>query len=641
MKNFNPDSKIIVPLINMFNVCPVNDYKIMSINEFEDFYELIMQGMKAGYVVSPMCSYKYAKEFIDQIDMKYNSTFYTTWNDVTNKTRLELLADQIMHYMTTYGTDFTEQPYIPNTNPNEPKWTSYKVINPCMWIELYNKCLNMLYSGIALKSQTVKYLTDFVIEYVKYFEIEVNVDKIKNREALVILCDKLNTLPKDGQKLFAHIVYKTTGATMIINNRETVSDIIDCTNGFGSQKIINMINNLTDEQLIELSTIFNRYKRLFLAFKNSQTSSVINKISRLSKKYHKPMKRGFWETVINDESIDIEKIVEKSKEATNFKLIQIMQAIRERALIIESNTPNMYIIRNGKVFIKDNVATENEMMSKFYRYMKIYDICEKQLIENLSAKKCAIKFPEKYELVCPTSEKNFIGDFPMGTSCKLGKESVIGIYWRNEWGAHDFDLSYASITGEKISWCNNMYDKNLSVIYSGDMTNAPDGANEVIKFVSDDIVNGIVNINRYYGLNNAKYRLFFGVDNNPKSFDQDMKNYMVDPNNILLESEIVQGEMKQQSIGIVLDGKFYFYSLSCGYDRIMQSIHKKHTRKKEKYYPNRDSNEMIKILNRKTLSSIKLKDILLDAGFWEATENDNEILDLNNIDRSSLIELFS
>ena len=97
MKNFNPDSKIIVPLINMFNVCPVNDYKIMSINEFEDFYELIMQGMKAGYVVSPMCSYKYAKEFIDQIDMKYNSTFYTTWNDVTNKTRLELLADQIMH----------------------------------------------------------------------------------------------------------------------------------------------------------------------------------------------------------------------------------------------------------------------------------------------------------------------------------------------------------------------------------------------------------------------------------------------------------------------------------------------------------------------------------------------------------------
>ena len=117
----------------------------------------------------------------------------------------------------------------------------------------------------------------------------------------------------------------------------------------------------------------------------------------------------------------LEKIVEKSKEATNFKLIQIMQAIRERALIIESNTPNMYIIRNGKVFIKDNVATENEMMSKFYRYMKIYDICEKQLIENLSAKKCAVRFPEKYELVCPTSEKNFIGD--------LGKYFVIFAYF--------------------------------------------------------------------------------------------------------------------------------------------------------------------------------------------------------------------
>ena len=35
-----------------------------------------------------------------------NATFYRAWNDVLSKTRFELLFDQIMHYSTTYGTNF-------------------------------------------------------------------------------------------------------------------------------------------------------------------------------------------------------------------------------------------------------------------------------------------------------------------------------------------------------------------------------------------------------------------------------------------------------------------------------------------------------------------------------------------------------
>jgi hypothetical protein len=50
---------------------------------------------------------------------------------------------------------------------------------------------------------------------------------------------------------------------------------------------------------------------------------------------------------------------------------------------------------------------------------------------------------------------------------------------------------------------------------------------------------------------------------------------------------------------------------------------------------------LIEILNRKTRSLLPLKATLLDAGFWEVTEDDTEVLDLTTIDRGTLIELFS
>jgi hypothetical protein len=37
-----------------------------------------------------------------------------------------------------------------------------------------------------------------------------------------------------------------------------------------------------------------------------------------------------------------------------------MQAIREQVLALTSGTPNMYIIRNGKVFIKDKEFNEDK-----------------------------------------------------------------------------------------------------------------------------------------------------------------------------------------------------------------------------------------------------------------------------------------
>lgn len=644
--NFTPCNATIRPLIEMFNVCPDTN---AVYNNPDVARSVIRKGLEKGYLIHPNCANAYADAFLSTIDMQYNNTFYKTWSDVENKTRIELLIDQLIHYMSTYGTCFMGNAYVPNVYEGEPEWTTYKVISNITYTDLFDKCYDMLCSGIALKSETVKHLTEYIIEWCEYTgepSHYPNLDNIKNREAMVILSDRLGILPRDGQKLFAFLVYKATGETMIIKNR-AMRYIIK----HNLSKIDELFLTLTDKQLIALASVYNRYKELFLAMKNQFTRTTINKIARLSKKHHKPMVRGYWENILNmpiDEVMNT--IGSHLDEVTNFKLIQVIQSIMER--LNNDSNENMYLVRNGKVFVKNNDRKLSN--STILQMCAIYNICRNQLIENLSKKKCAVKFPEHYELTCPTSEKNFIGNFPMGTSCKLGKESVIGIYWRNDWGTRDFDLSYEGIDGTRIGWNHDFKTGNGNVIFSGDMTDAPNGANEVIKFISDDIINGIVNVNRYNGQPGSKYRLFFGIDTRKDPFNKTMAKYMVDPNNIQLEAEMNQGDMSQQALGIILNGKFYFFDMACGYSAIKTAVRISKMRSEGVDKENRNGywdwyssggdtvgqDGLIEILSRKTRSLMPLKQTLLDAGFWEATDDDIDVLDLTNIDRNTIIDLF-
>jgi hypothetical protein len=503
----------------------------------------------------------------------------------------------------------------------------------------------MLQSGIALKSETVSVLTDYVITFAKCQNMPVDVDSIKNREALVIICDALGVMPKDGAKLFAHIIYKITGDTMIVKNRDMRNRIKLRMKSIHNYREI--WKSLDEAQLIALASVYNRYKEIFLSFKDKNDTvmnRIINKIGHLSKKHHKPMKRGFWETVLNSHVDEVVLRSEASK-ATNFKLLQVMQSIRERLLMAYDNTPNMILVRNGKIFIKDN--TYSPECAKFFDWETKYNVCCEQLISNLSKNACKVKLPEKYVLTCPTSEKNFIGDFPMGTYCQMGENSVVGIYWRNDWGTRDFDLSFNDVHGNRIGWNSGYYNEDQSVIYSGDITNAPNGANEVLHFrgtASHPIPNGVVNINRYNGESGSKYKVFFGTDDwaNVNKADKHNGNYMVDPNNLQLEATMKSDEMSQQTIGMVVDSKFYFYSLSCGYAPVTMAIRHKNGESKFRYSGEsykESANELIDIVTRKLYSMIALEQILQLAGFEFVTEDAD--VDLTIPDRSKLIELFS
>lgn len=639
-----PSTAIITPLIEMFNMCP--DGPTVLSGKQAARKNLFKKALSKGYLIDVNCLNEYAEAFIDSIDMQYNSTFYKTWEDVTNQSRRTILFDQILHYVTTYGMDFslegTGYEYIPNTNPEEPAWTSYKVIKACTFEDLYDKCMSMICSGIALKSETVKTLTNYIIAYVNepVNHASLDVDSIKNREALVILCDALGVLPKDGGKLFAHIIYKATGQTMIIKNRDMRRRIENSVEGWTKNSATELIKKLNKEQMIALASVFNRYKELFLAFKHNDTlAPIINKISRLSKKYHKPMTRGYWETILHKAPQEVNKTIHaEAAKATNFKLLQVMQAIRERLLLAAGQGENMYVIRNGKTFIKENDYSAID--SRYFQWEEIYKVCEDQLIANLSKKACTVKLPSQYVLACPTSEKNFIGDVPMGTYCQLGANSVMGIYWRNEWGTRDFDLSFNDVNGGRIGWNSDYYSADQNVIFSGDITNAPNGANEVLHF-KKDIPSGIVNINRYHGNAGSKYKVFFGTTslNDFNLRELHGKYFMVDPNEIQLEAMISQGEAAQQMIGMILDGKFFFYSLSTGYGAVTNSIVRLKQKQHDRNAYQNAAQEMTAILTRKANTMIPVEQILTKAGFTFVDEDAE--LDLTVLDRSTLIELFS
>lgn len=621
--------QVVTPLIEMFGMCPTTN-ETMCV---DTVHANILNGLKRGYIIDTSAANEYYAAFVDSIDMQYNNTFYKTWNDVIKKDRFNIYIDQMTHYIcsTHPFLNYECKPNNYNGELDEPNWAEYTSIVSCSFEDLYEQCMGMLTASIALKSSTIKSLVNYIIEYAKIVNKPVIVDNITNREAMTLICDALNILPVDGAKLFSYIVYKATGETMIVKNRDLRHKI---RNNTDASDII--FRNCKESQLKALASVYNRYKQLFIAFKSKSSRTVINKIGRLSKTYHKPMIRGFWETCVNmDEDTLTKQLSTQCQKASNFKLLQVMQMIRERTLMIadEKTVNAMYVVRNGKVFIKEYAGDK----SNFYKMFLIYSACKTQLLNNLSKKKCTVKFPTGYSLTCPTSEKNFIGDLPMGTSCQLGKSSVVGIYWRNEWGTHDFDLSYIDVLGNKIGWNSDWYSDysdSKHVIYSGDIIDAPNGANELMYFSNDNIPNGIVYVNRYSGDNGSKYRMFFGTECFKNIDNVDMHNYMMDPNNIQLEAEIVQGESSQQFVGVIIDGRFHFYNLSCGNSRVSSALFRKNNGHNKSINPD----DIVDIYRRKTNSMIALKDVLIEAGFEEV--DDNAEIDLTQLNRATLIDLF-
>ena len=90
---------------------------------------LQLSALKRGFIIHPDILNETVRAFVDAETIDPNATFYRTWEDVVSKDRFTLFWDQILHYASTYGTEFSGPAYVPNEGAEAPDFTKYTVIS--------------------------------------------------------------------------------------------------------------------------------------------------------------------------------------------------------------------------------------------------------------------------------------------------------------------------------------------------------------------------------------------------------------------------------------------------------------------------------------------------------------------------------
>lgn len=552
---------------------------------------------KAIWVKDRILQY-YLEEKLNGNDL--NKTFHKSWAKIKNSSRCELLIEQILHYISTYGSDFKDEIYIPNEILNIPETKiKYAVIRAYSKEEMTNKCLSLLKSGIALKEETINDLLTILVDELDY--TFTGNEGIRNKEAIIKIADLYGILPVDIMEFFRYIIYRATGQSLLIKNDEMIEAI--------KSSNYNPMAQFNKFGLNKLSEIFNRFKPLFLAFK-PKCNKTINKISKLSKINHKPLVSNPLNHVTSILLSDKEK--HWLDNATPFALFKALSACYSR---MNGQDSFLYRIRNGKSWAKENkVSNSNE---KNYKFLINY------LKDRFDLSGVKIFIPENIKYALPTSEKMFVGNVPTGTRF-YGKKLAVGIYWEDSWGANDLDLSGLNIDG-KIGW-NSAYNYgDGDLMYSGDITSAPNGAVEYLYANKGLDVPTLVQNNVYSGDDTCGYKIIIGFG------DKISRNYMMNPDNLLLDVKC-KSIQQQTILGMLIPkkGKQCFVLLNFGAGHVRVS-----------------GNSVISDIATKALYQQWNKPLsfnkivkILGAEIVDTKENANFDFSLDNLEKDSFIKIY-
>lgn len=500
-----------------------------------------------------------------------NSSFHKSWKKIRDASIEQLVIEQCMHYITTYGFEALgiynkKSVYIPVEKLKLPKIDIDKieliVINGITVDELKDRIISLLSFGVALADKTIKDLLKIIDEH----NIKIDIDIVKNKEFKMILCDKLKVFPKDPVELLRFLIYRMTGETLLIKNTKLIEKI----------KIADKSFSLgSDDNYKKMASIFYRFKPLFLAMKNKYNKTIINKIRKLAKIYHKPMEIDYFNSITQLKEIDIDKFKSELKKVNIFRKIRLLNSINYR---MSGKKSILYKIRNGKGF-----ATKIEKDDKHF-YKDVYNI----LIDDIKSKiNKKIYIPDHVKYALPVSEKQFSENLPIGSSIEIDKDMIFGVFWKNDKCYRvDLDLSLVS-NSEKLGWDADYGNK--SILFSGDITDAPNGATELYYIGKSGPGIYLVMLN-YYNYSKdfpVSFKIFIAKEK-PKRMK---KNYMVHPNNVLLtvNSEI---DKKQKLLGLLKieesKVKFYFCEINIGMS--ITSYYNEYVKRCRKYLNNYYSN---------------------------------------------------
>jgi len=626
-------------------------FKVVAVRPDENLLDPVQvnaYAIRCGYFVMPAACTAGCITFLKTQEANLNSTFYKDWQDVERRSELELRILQFMHYLSTYGTDYHGTAFTLNDSPAQIDYTKLTILTPCTERELFDRISDMLASGIAISDATLDILIKQLEEFKNSYDWKIDIDKVANREAEVRLCRMYGVMPSKPERLIRYLVYAATGMSVIIKNDDTWIRLDD-----KAESVIDDIIALDERQLKALASIFYRYKLVFLVLRSgivrrllrlkdeqpwekivhhenidtlierySTFIKTINKIRRLARKYHKPMKAGVLETLLAGHTAD-EIRTALAEETSAFKLIKILNYIEYNRSDIDMR---VYCIRNQKLFFKPaKVKSCNTI--RLAALSDIHDMVTARIVEILKTKvtgsdgePLTVRLPEHIDLAAPVSERQMIGAVPYGSTYTLMQNNYIGIYWRNEWGTHDFDLWMTDTAGRTIGWAAQ--HKSADILFSGDMTDADPEATEIF-YGRSSWPDSTVQVLRYNGKQGSLLRLFFGSD----KLQSLPKGYMVNPDSIHFIEDLVS-DNREMTVALIHDGKVYFTALSSGNSKL----------------PSADKSvTAIGALAARLKCSTMLRPLLLRAGFTEYDPQSDKApdIDLSRLDKDTLINLFS
>lgn len=556
------------------------------------------EGLKYGLLIPTSANNTVVKEAIEMYGKdgeKWNQTFHKDFEIVRNAPIEDLITQQIIHYITTYGFESlgmydSDLVYIPKEKLEIPELDIDNLelitIRPMSEEELTQKLMVLLTSGIALSEQTVKdimVLSDFIDKD--------RFDEIKNKEIKTTLYEKYNIMPNNPDEFLRYLIYKTTGSTLKINNKEMINKIKNC----DKEKALTMLESyITKNGLAKLSSIFLRNKNLFLAFKvkkedNLQLSANMNRIINALRKYaityHKPMKKNILDCLTNEnEVVDLTELEKQLDEITIFRELRMLNGIKYR---LEGSKSIVHRIRNGKSYVR---TLDNKTSTYDDKIGLIYECVYSHLIERLKAKVKGktVYIPQNVEYAVPTTEKMFSGNIPDGSYLEVPRTDnmVYGVYWKNIakgksaskfYGEEstttneervDLDLKQMN-KSEIFGWDASYRSRTSDILFSGDMTDAklPKGASELF-YVGKNYGHGafLITLNMY--TSNSQDVPFEFVIAKAEHEPSQRVYYTLNPNNILGKIDmVIKTTQRQMVVGFITIAdtiRFYFNDFSAG-----------------------------------------------------------------------------
>lgn len=503
MNKFNNCNKA---LLTIFHACIENDEseKISTKRLLSQGVVFLNQNNNIADEIS-VDTYELSENLFGLCNEMWSNTFHKSLEKVADFSVEDLVKEQLLHYFSTYGflsLGYQPYPYIPIEKLNldfdsfagKGGFTLIKIIDQSTAIEYINQYFQKVKAPNALYMNEINELIPFTT---------LNINEVASYEIKALYYDYLNQVPQEGVEFLRFIIYKATGLTLLLKNRQMINYI-----KWRSKYYPDLYKYFTKIDLQKLAEIFYRFKLLFLAFKGYDCCApYINKIRRLAKKYHKPLNDVNVQNVSNllhqGRSQEVQNLLQK---VSNRQLIKLYNYFAAEAWASNKHE-GFYTIRNGASYYRDDKKVTTKSISATYQGLELtQEVLIQRFKDTLAGK--IFYIPSYISYAVPVSEKQFIGIFPYGTRISYPEDQAFttAIAWENYQGRMtDLDLH---LNGKYRSYGWNSYykEEDNSVLFSGDMTDATNGAVEAFYFEPIENDTYILSVQQFLGAPNVPFQ---------------------------------------------------------------------------------------------------------------------------------------